>query len=227
MPDLRDDTTDDGFHEIQLSRKQLVFLFMMSSVALILVFLVGVLVGRDTTSREPEESIAAAGVSEPGPTTPPPAAEDPKETTAEEPAATPPSPPLTYPDSLGNSGNKKPDPSTAKPVVETPPPPAVAEAKPPAAKPEPPAAKPADAGPNVPTSGKPGQWVIQVAALKTRQAAAESVQRLIGKGYDAYLENTAKGLYRVRIGKFRDRDDALRVARRLEKEEGTKSVVQR
>ncbi|MBA3640145.1 MAG: SPOR domain-containing protein [Acidobacteria bacterium] len=221
MPDLRDDTTDDGFHEIQLSRKQLVFLFMVSSVALILVFLFGVLVGRGTTFKEPEVSIASDQSAEIQSTPP----EDPKPIPAEDPAGAPPAGPLSYPTVLTDKTSDVP--AAPKPTVE---PPAAApadEPKAPAVKPDAPVARPADTGLNVPTSGKPGQWVIQVAALKTRRAAAESVQRLIGKGYDAYLEDTAKGLYRVRIGKFKDRDDALRVARRLEKEEGTKSVVSR
>lgn len=218
MPDLRDDTTDDGFHEIQFSSKQLVFLFMAASVILIFVFLAGVLVGRDTTSREPEVSIASDQSAETQSIPP----EDPKPIPAEDPAGAPPAGPLSYPTEL--TGKTSDVPAAPKPTVE---PPAAAPAVAPAVKPDAPVARPADAGLNVPTSGKPGQWVIQVAALKTRRAAAESVQRLIGKGYDAYLEDTAKGLYRVRIGKFRDRDDALRVARRLEKEEGTKSVVSR
>jgi hypothetical protein len=37
---------DDGFHEIQLSGKQLVFLFMATTVVSIVIFLCGVLVGR-------------------------------------------------------------------------------------------------------------------------------------------------------------------------------------
>ena len=37
---------DDGFHEIQLSGKQLVFMFMTANVVLVAVFLLGVQVGR-------------------------------------------------------------------------------------------------------------------------------------------------------------------------------------
>src|SRR5688572_18564687 len=39
-------TTDDGFHEIQLNGKQLVFLFMAVTVVSVVIFLSGVLVGR-------------------------------------------------------------------------------------------------------------------------------------------------------------------------------------
>ena len=37
---------DDGFHEIQLNGKQLVFLFMAVTVVSVVIFLSGVLVGR-------------------------------------------------------------------------------------------------------------------------------------------------------------------------------------
>ena len=39
-------TQDDGFHEIQLNGKQLVFLFMAVTVVSVVIFLSGVLVGR-------------------------------------------------------------------------------------------------------------------------------------------------------------------------------------
>ena len=37
---------EEGFHEIQLSGKQLVFLFMAATVISVVIFLCGVLVGR-------------------------------------------------------------------------------------------------------------------------------------------------------------------------------------
>ena len=43
---MTQDITDDGFHEIQLSGKQLVFLFMMTTAVSVVIFLCGVLVGR-------------------------------------------------------------------------------------------------------------------------------------------------------------------------------------
>jgi len=235
VPELRDDTTDDGFHEIQFSSKQLVFLFMAASAILISVFIFGVLVGRDTTTRPPEEPISANA----------PAPVEPSSTAAEN----EPQPPasgdrLRYPEDLAGGGKSNPsttnppaaavqpptpvpDPTPEAPTPAAQPDPKPTQADPPKPIPAPPVSKPSDAGPKVPTTGKPGQWVLQVSALRTRQAAAESVQRLISKGYDAYLEDTAKGLYRVRIGKFKDREEALRVARRYEKEEGTKLAVQR
>ena len=60
MPELTHDA-EDGFHEIQLSGKQLVFLFMATTVVSVVIFLCGVLVGRGVRAeRGGEETVAAA-----------------------------------------------------------------------------------------------------------------------------------------------------------------------
>ena len=224
VPEFREDATDDGFHEIQLSRKQLVFLFMTGSVALILVFLFGVVVGRDTATKPVEQSIATADA-------PPPAADpsatptDPPEPRSENPATpetSSQSKPLSYPEELGKA--KPPADQNAA----APPPAPVADPQPPVATPkQPEAAASPEPGLKVPTSGRPGAWVIQVSALRSREAAAEWVQKLITKGYPAFLDDSAPGVFRVRIGRFKDRNEAERFSRRLLKEESTKSVISR
>jgi len=55
-------THDDGFHEIQLNGKQLVFLFMAATVVSVVIFLCGVLVGRGVQTEvaaqdSPDDSI--------------------------------------------------------------------------------------------------------------------------------------------------------------------------
>src|SRR5687767_4683239 len=53
-------TGDEGFHEIQLNGKQLVFLFMAVTVVSVVIFLCGVLVGRGVrTSPGPAEALTA------------------------------------------------------------------------------------------------------------------------------------------------------------------------
>src|SRR5690242_1124176 len=58
-------TTDDGFHEIQLNGKQLVFLFMAVTVVSVVIFLCGVLVGRGVRA---ERTLQAAEASTTGET---------------------------------------------------------------------------------------------------------------------------------------------------------------
>lgn len=210
MPELRDETTDDGFHEIQFTGKQLVFLFMATTVVLIFTFLAGVLVGRDLAVKRGDELIA--GVS--APATPTEAAE------TGPPAVEPPTPPaedeLSYHNRLQSNAasEEKPQPKPPEPKPE-----------PPAAAPSPPPSTPADV--SVPATGRPGTWVIQVIALRDRAAAAALVQRLAAKGYPAFLESPASGLYRVRVGRYNDRREAEQVRRRLEKEEQFKSAISR
>jgi cell division septation protein DedD len=217
------DQTEDGFHEIQLSGKQLVFLFMLTTVVLVVTFLSGVLVGRavGTEDRVPDETVVTTGapddsidLSEPTPSQPLGAHDDLKRENA---AGIKP-PELTPP---------PPDPVAEAPVPEQKPEPEqTPESKPePKAEPQKPQSKPAA---DVPTSGRPGTWFLQVSALSTRTAAADMVRTLAGKGYPAYLqEPQGDALYRVRIGRYRDRAEADRVAARLKRQENFAADVRR
>ena len=70
--DLREND-DDGFHEIQLSGKQLVFLCMATTVVSIVIFLCGVLVGRGVRPVEAVAEAAAVAPADVPPDTPAPA----------------------------------------------------------------------------------------------------------------------------------------------------------
>lgn len=209
---------EDGFHEIQLSGKQIVFLFMATTVVLVSIFLCGVMVGRGVRAQQVEEPLDVVATNGATPGT---------EADAEPPAATlPPTPddPPGYdarlrdkPSSERSLTQSKPE--AAAPAPEPPPPPPV-ESKPPA---EP------QQEIHVPTTGRPGQWVLQLTAVKNRASATEIVKRLIDKGHPAYLQNPATRepvkIYRVRVGGFKDRREAERLAQRLQKEEQFSPVV--
>jgi DedD protein len=60
FPSVVSHTQDDGFHEIQLNGKQLVFLFMAATVVSVVIFLCGVLVGRDVGARQAMAAAAGA-----------------------------------------------------------------------------------------------------------------------------------------------------------------------
>ena len=69
-----------------------------------------------------------------------------------------------------------------------------------------------------------------MAAFSARDEAEAIVTRLGGKGYAAYLVTPQAGqppLFRVRVGKFRERAEAERVASRLEREEQFKPWITR
>src|SRR5438046_10095843 len=65
---------DDGFHEIQLSGKQLVFLFMATTIIAVVIFLCGVQVGRNVRGSaapaEPSDAAAAETAAPPPASTP-------------------------------------------------------------------------------------------------------------------------------------------------------------
>ena len=217
MPELSHDTAEDGFHEIQLSGKQLVFLFIVTTSVLVAVFLCGVLVGRGAraaSGEEPESVAAAATAPAPQPVADggPPAAGPP--------AAEPPAPAAETPDEL--SYHKRLQgagaaPETIKPQAETSPAPPPAEPPPPAARPSaPPAA-------DMPAAGRPGTWVVQVIATRDPSVATAVVKQLADKGYPAFLVNPAAGaaqpFYKVHVGRYNDRREAEQVSSRIKKEE--------
>jgi len=218
-------TSDDGFHEIQLNGKQLVFLFMAATVVSVVIFLCGVLVGRGVRAERGAEADATglSAATEPAPqapatgATPTPAGSDP---TA---AAAPPTvDDLSYFDRLEAS---KPTPEKLKAPEQ--PKPAPATAKAPAAAPRAPA-RPTTAAANAAQAG--GGYAVQIAALNVRSEADAIAKRLASKGYAAYVVAPASGtpqIYRVRIGSFGSRREAETMATKLEKEEQFKPWVTR
>ena len=214
MPELAHDT-EDGFHEIQLSGKQLVFLFGTASAVLIVTFLCGVLVGRNAQLNS-SDAIDSPTASAPSPSTAPstPTTSADAGPRAAEPPAPPKDDELTYDRRL--RGNPAPEQLKPKPAEPAP--------KAPVAAPP----RQADPGPvDVPTAGKAGTWFVQVVALQNRADAANIVKGLIKKGYPAYLELPAKGnvvIYRVRVGRYSDRRDADQAAKRLKEDKFSPDV---
>ena len=231
---------DEGFHEIQLSGKQLVFLFMATATVLVVTFLCGVQVGRNvrTPDRPVEQADSLATVippaSSPAPAQPvagssgPPASEPPapaqepddelsyaKRLQADKPPAEKlkaPSPPAAAPAATASTTGAK----AAAPVAEPP------------TKPAPAAPPPQKAAATPQSIGRPGAWIVQLTALQDRGAANAIVRRLTGRGYPAFVLDPAPGspgLYRVQVGGYPDRAGAEQAARRLEKEEQFKPYV--
>jgi DedD protein len=221
VSELSHDAADDGFHEIQLSGKQLVFLAIVTTLVSVVIFLCGVMVGRGAAAARGDESEAAALTVAPQPQ---PVAE------SGPPAAEPPAPAAETPDELSyhrrlQGGGASPE--ALKPQADAAPQAAPA-AKPatttaaPAAAPARPIPTPA-AAPGVPTAGRPGTWVVQVIATRDASVATSVVTRLTGKGYPAFLVNPAAGaaqpFFKVHVGRYNDRREAEQVSARIKKEE--------
>jgi len=187
--------SEETSREIQLTGKQLIFLFMSAIVLLVVVFLLGVSVGRGVRSG----SFAGGGSSGepvPGDTTVPagaPASADepvdlnyPTELTGR--GATPPAGPPTPPDEVPPIT----PPGAAGEVVES--------------VPDPPAPAP------VSTEG----WFVQVGAYRSRAGADQVVSELSAKGYKAFV-SPQNGLNRVRVGPFAERAAADAAAGEIER----------
>jgi cell division septation protein DedD len=232
--------TDDGFHEIQLNGKQLVFLFMAATVVSVVIFLCGVLVGRGVRAERgavamadvpAADQIAPTGTTSTLETTAlhtasaPPAAVDERPSLFERlekdpgldelktPASKPAQAPAAPPVSI---------PRTAPVAVSAPPPsPKPASAPPPKQAPAPAASTPASRPATPPASGAKSGYVVQLAALNSRGEADAMVKRLNAKGYEAFVQvpaENAPAIFRVRVGNYPTRGEAETVAARLQKE---------
>jgi len=223
---------DDGFHEIQLNGKQVVFLFMAATVVSVVIFLWGVLVGRGV--RAERATVAdATPISAVAETTPPPQpqAAPPAPPAGSDPRAAAPPPTVddlsyfnrletkTPPKEQLKASSQKVKAESEKAAPSAPPPERPA---PPAPKEPPRAIATMPAAP--PVSGEPAGpgYVVQIAALNARSEAEAVAKRLSSKGYAAYVLAPADGtpsIFRVRIGKFPTRREADFIVAKLKKEE--------
>jgi DedD protein len=224
---------DDGFHEIQLNGKQLVFLFMAATVVSVVIFLCGVLVGRGVRVERgaiPDGTPTASNVetAPPAPAAAPPtvampAGSDPTK-------AAPPADDLTYFSRLEKPAQAPEHLKAATTEKTEPPAPKVAAVAP--QRPAPAAAAPAESPAPAPGVAEPGGvgFAVQIAALNVRGDAEAIAKRLSSKGYSAYVMSPPAGaptVFRVRIGKFTTRREAENVASKLQKEEQFKPWVTR
>ena len=222
---------DDGFHEIQLNGKQLVFLFMAATVVSVVIFLYGVLVGRGVRAERGAgtdvSTSAANAVEEPAPA---PVVQKQAPNPANDPTvAAPPAPvdDVSYPERLEK---RSPPAEHLKPVVDPP-----AKASSPVAKqtPAPPPKEvPKATTAQLPATAEPGGqgFAVQIAALNIRSEADAIARRLSSKGYQAYVLAPPSGtpsVYRVRVGKFPTRREAESMAARLQREEQFKPWITR
>ena len=225
---MASETTDDGFHEIQLNGKQLVFLFMAATVVSVVIFLCGVLVGRGVKTERAVSSADAAAVAAVAEPAPPPAAATSPAAAGTDPTTAAPPPTvgdLTYFDRLGKNTHPaedlKPAPAPTLPA------PVAHEKLSPVAAPS--VAPPVTHTPPSSSQGVGDGYVVQVAAVPAHDADTIA-RRLTSKGYGVFVVApgvAAPALYRVRVGRFKTRREADAVASKLQKEEQFKPWVTR
>jgi DedD protein len=221
---------EEEFHEIQLNGKQLVFLFMAGTVAAVVIFLCGLMVGRNLHVPRLEAAAATTeAVSDPTRpvddllTTPVSTSDGTLPVTTKE--------RLTYPEQLGDPNPVdeplRRDPPTTSAKVEKP----AEKAAPALVKPTPEVTKPAAADKPLATAEPAGDgWTVQVQAVNSREEAEAIARRLNAKNYPAFVTQTGSGnlvKYRIRVGKYPKKQDAETMKTRLERQEQFKPWVTR
>jgi DedD protein len=233
---------ESGIREIQVSRKQLVFLFMASVVFVVVIFLLGVSVGRGSRSPiSPALPADLAVTTTEGPMPAPP-------NTPADPAA------LTYNGLKGTDGTVKPattstpgtpagaataDPKSPPPAgppaaktpdpvpTSAPPKPVAAPAPTSAPKSAPPPATSATKAATSTTAATPAGWFVQVESFRSKDLADALVSKLKAKGYDVYIVDTPKPLLRVRIGPYPQKSGADGAVAQLKKDGFSSPIVGR
>lgn len=231
---LASHTQDDGFHEIQLNGKQLVFLFMAATVVSVVIFLCGVLVGRGVRA-ERGNAAESAALADPAAAELSPAASPRGSVPPAEPPADAPRPGVDDLSYFNRLDQPNPPIEELKKAAPAPAAAAKPERTAPALSPlvREPAAPPAAAtatGAAAPQTAATQPFAVQIAALNVRSEADAMAKRLSSKGYAAFVLPPANGtpaVYRVRIGPFTTRREADSVAARLQKEEQFKPWVTR
>lgn len=185
--------TQQEYREIQLSKKEVFFLFISLIVLAVVIFALGVAVGRGVRDNLGEPPVMAATEGE---TTSVPVEQEPQPQAVQE---------LSYHDLLAGSG--------APPAGETP---ATAPPPTPTPTPEPPAPQPASPAP------QSGDWFLQFGAFSTRQAADSMVGNLKKLNVPAFVlapgQGSADKLFRVRVGPYASEAEASDVRARLVRE---------
>jgi cell division protein FtsN len=209
--------SDEGFREIQLNGKQLIFLFMAATVFSVVVFLIGVMVGRNARlGTEPAEAVATEIAPDAiAPATPEPVAPAPPATAPADAPAAKPTEELSYADRLLRDTppeeHLKPQPPPPAPPREVPAPPreapAAREAATSSAPPRDAVSPPAPTAAQEPVASKP---TPRPAPATPPPAAAD-----IAAAKAAVSTDPSGPGFAVQVAAYRDRRESDSLAKQL------------
>ncbi|MGH8057770.1 MAG: SPOR domain-containing protein [Candidatus Entotheonellia bacterium] len=238
-------------YSFTLGARQLVLLIAGYCLLCVLVFALGVVVGRATSRPDPAseaKDLRTNAPREQGATTVPSVAFGPQapreaEPRSQLPRESGPSVTSTFPEtsSSGRGMDGQTSSRSIKPpsMPEAPRSPELSavpsrpegERKPEPRRAELSEAKPIESSAPRPASVQAGDYAIQVSSFRSLDQASELKGRLSKKGYGAYVQSvdlSDKGMWhRVRIGNFRDKEGAERVASELRTRENLPAQVMR
>jgi hypothetical protein len=200
--------SDQGFREIQLGGKQVVFLFLLLAVALVGTFLLGVSAGRGANPADAATQATPTPIDQ---------GTDAAAATPMPPATTPGPGDFKYPQVLKDTAGKSATPAVTPTPSAAPPTPAATATPTPTgtAAPRFPGSPPPPGN-----SSKPGATIyLQVNAFSTNAAAAKEVSHLKSLGIPAFTVDAPGGgaHYKVRVGPY-DKAGAAAMTARLRKQ---------
>jgi FtsZ-interacting cell division protein ZipA len=246
------DYEEKSYYEIQLDNKQLILVFLAAVTVCVLIFVLGVMIGKG--QKETEIAAAArteknVAVAEPDANTPSqPLSDTASETrsekkTAEKETRKKPQPssekeaeaatptPVSNKKQYAYEDLDRKEPDEKKPAVEEKKPP-VQEKKQAEAAPvaEPVSDKPetTDTEDNVPKPSGGAQYTVQIMATSSRPKAEQQITTLKSKGYKPFLDESKNGdasVFKVRVGRFADTQDAKAMAAKIKKDLGLETWV--
>jgi len=68
-------------------------------------------------------------------------------------------------------------------------------------------------------------YTVQVGAYKTKAYAQNLLNKLIKKGYNAFVTRNNKKVYRVQVDKFKNKEDAVKLAQGIQQKEKLKNFI--
>ena len=219
--------SDQEFHEIHLSMKQIVFLFMAAVIVAVGVFLLGISFGRGVRGSAVAEALGSVPSDTTVTAVPPPTETKPADLTYHnalqgQPTPTPtPEPVQTEPKPTPSA--TPPPAATAPPVGATPTPTPERPTPAPERTPTPTPAKPDNSrGTTGPAPSPAGRFSLQVGLYTTRAAADQVASTIKSKRFPASVlvapPNTPGPRFRVVVGPYATRGDAEKVIALLKKE---------
>ncbi|PWT93362.1 MAG: hypothetical protein C5B54_01960 [Acidobacteria bacterium] len=241
------DYEEKSYYEIQLDNKQLILVFLAGITVCVLIFVLGVMVGKGKKEAEmaslqkPEQKSAKV---EPEPESDTNVPEETK-TVHENPKSdkgkndTKPAPSedskyaFTQLDKPESKDDKlTPEPSAKPSSNRTDTTQKVVKAAPPAAAPAPKTTSPpapatvdsapaVDSAPTEPSQGSSKHYTVQVMATASQQKATQELNLLKSKGYTAFMDQEKAGngsVFKVRVGKFADSETAKKTATKLKQD---------
>lgn len=238
------DYEEKSYYEIQLDNKQLILVFLAGVTVCVLVFILGVMVGKG--KKEAEMASVTRNELTPAAKTP----QDLSQPQEVQPAAdesTAPKDKSVKKANKDKTAQKESKPEAAKtdgmvyndldktdsetpltPAPNTNPAPAKKTAedtlKDVAAKTQEPSAgtPAATSPPSAPSQNNGNKFTVQVMATGSKEKAVQQLNYLKSKGYTAFMseETTGSGasVFKVRVGKFADSDSAKKIATRLKQD---------